>query len=172
MDSRHLPALLGRRDILDLAVEIDALDRVADIAPVEDRGDVRQRHHDEAPLVFAQAVLDARAHILELERVLLVGALRVAHRDAGLPDALDALDDERLVAVMERLVAPEEQGGRLLRVEHRAQVDHRLLGPVFRRAFRGDAQVMMFRRHEHLVGVLERALLDAVDPDHERLAAG
>ena len=52
-------------------------------------GDVRDRNHDEPAFVLAQAVLDARPHILEVERVLVVGAMRVAHRDARLADPLE-----------------------------------------------------------------------------------
>ena len=117
-------------------------------------------------------MFDARTHVFELERILLIRALRVAHRDAGLPDASDAFDDQRLVAIMERLIAPEEERSRLLRIEHGTQVQHGLLGPVFRCAFRADTQIIVLGRHKHLVRVLERALLDAIDPDHEGLAAG
>src|SRR3954447_1572576 len=117
-------------------------------------------------------MLDPRAHIFELERILLIRALRIAHRDAGLSNTLDTFDNQRLVAVMKRLITPDEQRSGLLWIEHRPQMQHGLLGPVLRCALRRDAQIIMLRRHEHLVRVLERPLLDAVDPDQEWLAAG
>ena len=51
-------AHLGRRNALDLFVEVDALDRITDIAPIEYVRDIRQRDDDEQTFVFPQPVLD------------------------------------------------------------------------------------------------------------------
>jgi len=47
--------------------------------------------------------------------------VRVAHRDAHLPDPAQAFLDEALMAGMERLIAADEKCRRLLRLESRAQ---------------------------------------------------
>src|SRR5262245_39609782 len=71
---------------------------------------------------------------------------------------------------MKRLVAPEEQGRRLLRIERRAQPGTRLFGPILRRSLRADAKLKALGRDEHAVGVLEAAGADAVDPNREGIA--
>src|ERR1700704_306955 len=80
---RELPARLGGRDLLDRGIQIDALDGVADVAAIEDVADVGDRDDHEVALVLPQAVLDAGADIFEVERVVPVDPLGVAHRDAS-----------------------------------------------------------------------------------------
>jgi len=96
----------------------------------------------------------------------------VAHRDADLSDATQSLFDQSLMTGMERLVASDEQRGRLLRVERRAKQRQRTFGPEFRRAVGGDVQTDVVGCDEHPVGVFEPASFDAVDPDHKGLAEG
>ena len=164
-------AQLGCRDRLNRTVEVNPLNRVADIAAVEHVADVRQRHDDEPPLELAQTMLDSCLDVFEVERVLVVDPLRIAHCDAGLADSREALHDQRAVPVVERLVAANEQRRRLFRIEYRAQSPHRLLCPVFRSAVGGDPQIAAFRRHEHAVGIGEGAHLNAVDEDQVCLTA-
>ncbi len=76
------------------------------------------------------------------------------------------------MAVVKRLVAPDEEGGRRLGIEQRPHPLRHLLGPILRRAFGGDPHVVRVGRGEHLIGVLEASAFDAVDPDDEGLAAG
>src|SRR5437879_5971469 len=71
---------LGRRQSLGRGVELDALDRIADVAAIENMADVRERTDDEPAFELPQPVLDARAHIFEIERVLVIDPLRVANR--------------------------------------------------------------------------------------------
>lgn len=52
-------ALRRRRDRLDVRVEVDTLDCVTHVAPVEHAGDIGQPQHGEAALVPAQAQCDA-----------------------------------------------------------------------------------------------------------------
>ena len=75
------------------------------------------------------------------------------------------------MAVVERLIAAEEQRGRLLRIEHRAQL------LITSSAQYSGAPSAATRRSngsggdEHALVSSKRALLDAVDPDDEGLAA-
>src|SRR3954452_15102327 len=73
---------------------------------------------------------------------------------------------------MKRLVASDEQGRRLLRVERWAQLSERLLGPVLRRTFGADPKVDALGSNEHPIGVLEAPGIDAIDPDREGVAEG
>jgi hypothetical protein len=75
----------------------------------------------------------------------------VANRDANLPDPAQTFLNEVLMSAVERLVTPDEQGGRFLRVERRAQQCQRALSPKVWRALRRDAHVKATRRHEHSV---------------------
>ena len=77
---------------------------------------------------------------MERQRVLGIGAVCVAHGDAGLPDAAKAFLDQFPVAVMEGLVAADEKGRRRLRVEGRMQLA-RIVRPKTARALGGDADV-------------------------------
>src|SRR6476620_3738642 len=73
---------------------------------------------------------------------------------------------------MKRLIASDEQGRRLLRVERWAQLSERLLGPVLRRTFGADPQVDALGSDEHPIGVLEAPRIDAIEPDREGVAEG
>src|SRR5262249_30675829 len=88
--------------------------------------------HSEPAFELAQAVLDARLDVLKIERIFVVNALRVAHCDADLADALQPLDDQRPMPLVKRLIAANEQRRRFFRIEHGTQPNHRLLGPVLR----------------------------------------
>jgi hypothetical protein len=94
----------------------------------------------------------------------------VAHGNTDLSDPAQPLFDQALMAAMERLVAADEQRRRLLRIESRSQQRQRLLGPILRRAFGADAQIVFVRRNEHPVGVGETPGIDAVEPDDKRIA--
>jgi hypothetical protein len=71
---------------------------------------------------------------------------------------------------VKRLIASDEQGGGLLRIERRPQPRERLLGPVLRRALGRDPKVHALGSNEHPIGVLEAPRFDAVDPDREGVA--
>src|SRR6185295_6545 len=128
-------AHLGGGDRFGGLVEDDPLDRVAHIAPVEYVGDVGERDDDEAAGISRKRGLDPLLHGEKRQRILLVDAVSVADGDAHLADAPQTLFDQPLMPGMKRLVASDEQGRRLLRVERWAQLSERLLGPVLRRTF-------------------------------------
>ena len=96
--------------------------------------------------------------------------LGVAHRDADLPDAGEPFLDQALMAGVEWLEAADEQRGRLLRIEGRAQLLEDPLRPRLRRSIRLDPDVETLWPHEHPVGVVEPAGVDAIDKDGESVA--
>jgi hypothetical protein len=98
-----------------------------------------------------------------------VDGMRITHRDTDLADPPHGLSDQALMSAMKRLIAPDEQGCRFLWIEGRPQSRQRLLGPIMRRPLRADAQVELFWRNEHPVGVRKTAGLDPIGPDRECL---
>src|SRR5262245_38875305 len=105
---RNASALLPPRDRLGGAVEIDALDHIADFASIQDVGDVGQPDDVELSLIAPERVLDPGAHLGKRPRIVGVGAGGIAHGDTDLADALEAAHDQGAVAVMERLVTADE----------------------------------------------------------------
>ena len=116
---RGKPTYVGRGYFLGSFVEDDPLHGVADVAAIEYMGDVRHRNHHEAAGMGRQRGLDPLLDGKERQRILFVGAVGVAHGDADLSDPPQSLFDQPLMARMKRLVASDEQRGRLLRVERR-----------------------------------------------------
>jgi hypothetical protein len=80
-------SLFGCRDIFDGRIEVDLLDRAADIA-AEDAGDVRNRDDHEAALVFAQPMLDARADVSKRVLSSVPWVSRTASRSRQIRDDL------------------------------------------------------------------------------------
>src|SRR5437868_4423521 len=83
------------------------------VAAVEDLGDVGQADDREAAGVGAEADLDPRRHLLERQRI--GGTAALADGDAGLADPPQAFLDQQAVALMEGLVAADEQRRRSAR---------------------------------------------------------
>ncbi len=100
----------------------------------------------------------------------LVCSVRVSHRDADLSDPPQSFLDQATMAAMKRLIAADEQCRRFLWVECRTKLCQSLLSPIFRRAVSVDNQIGALGRDKHLVGILEPAGGDTVDPDGERVA--
>src|SRR5215207_3696254 len=117
-------------------------------------------------------MLDAGANSFKAKRVIWTGAGGVAHGDAGLADPPQALHDECLVAVVERLIAADEQRRWSLRIEDRSHEPRNPLNPELRRALSRDPQIIVVRWHELPVRVLEPALLDPIDKNHYGWSAG
>jgi hypothetical protein len=74
-----------RRDRLSLFVENDTLDIVADVAPIEDISDIRQRHDDEPACMRRQRCLDALFYREEGRWIVWINAMGVANREQTCP---------------------------------------------------------------------------------------
>jgi hypothetical protein len=112
---------LRGRDRLDLVVEDDALDDIADIAAVKHMGDIGHRNNNEAAGVGRQCCLDPLLNGEEWQWICVVDAVGVAHDDADLADATQTLFDQSLVTAMGRLITSDKQCRGLLRIERGAQ---------------------------------------------------
>src|SRR4051812_19598548 len=137
--SVHERADVRCRDLFSAFIEYQPLDFVADVAAIIDVRDVRQADDQHAAAIWRHRHFDALLHGMEVKRILLIRAVRLADRDTHLPDPAQPLLDQRLVAVVERLVAAYEQGSRFLWIKRRHQLLTDLLGPVFGRAIRRHA---------------------------------
>jgi hypothetical protein len=78
-------------------------------------------------------MLNPRSDIFKIERIFWIDASRVAHRNAYLADSTQALANQRQVSRVEGLIPADEQGRRLLVVEHRTDELAHLFGPIFGR---------------------------------------
>src|SRR5262245_15055275 len=95
------------RDRLDLVIENDALDDIADIAAVEHMGDIGHWNNDEASGVSGQCRLNPLLNGEEWQWICVADAVGVTHGDADLTDATQTLLDQTLVAGMKRLIASD-----------------------------------------------------------------
>jgi len=112
-------------------------------------------------------VLDPGAHIFEIKGIVAIGSCRVTDRDANLADPPQSLDDQGSVAIVERLVASYEQGGRPFAVEDWPHTLCDFLGPVLGQPLGDDTQIVSLGRDENPVGVFEPALPHTIHPDNE-----
>src|ERR1700728_2830438 len=74
------------------------------------------------------------------------------------------------MSAMKLLVAPNEEGRWLPRIESRPQQDESSFGPKLGRFLRLDAQIECVWPYEHAIGVLEPPALNTINPDGESLA--
>src|ERR1700730_14109540 len=63
-------------------------------------------------VVFLTSDAGPGARIFEIKGIVAVGSCRITDRDANWADPQQPLDDQGSVAIVERLVASHEQGGR------------------------------------------------------------
>jgi hypothetical protein len=105
---------LRGRDRLNLVVEDDTLDDIADIAAVEHMRDIGHRDNDEAAGVGRQCRLDPLLNGEEGQWIYVPDAVGVTHGDADLADAAQTLLDQASVTGMKRLIASDKQRRGLL----------------------------------------------------------
>ena len=141
------------------------INSVTDVTAIKDVRNVWQWHHHKTARVRPQSGLNALLDGEERQRVLGIGPVLVAHRDASLPDPSQPLLDQEVVAIVERLIAADEKRRRLLRGEGRTHAGEDLFRLVPWRSLLRHPHIEGLGRNEHAIGIRKAPLGNAIDPD-------
>ena len=114
-------------------------------------------------------MLNAGFHLLKIKRILIIGPTSITHGDARLTDTSNSFFDQSLVPRVERLVATNEQSCRFSAIENGANSRGNSVCPIVGRAICHDSDIVVHRRFEQVVRILEPAGLYSVEPHDEWL---
>src|SRR5258706_1312214 len=116
-------------------------------------------------------MFDAGAHVFEAEWIFVINARGVPDGDTNLPHAAETFHDQRLMALMERLISTNKQSRRLLRIKNWPNASCNLFGPIIHSILNRYPEIKTVRRREQPIGIFKPTHLDPVDPNNEGIAA-